>query len=165
MIVDLLRSDLSKVCEFNSVNVERLCQLETFASVHHLVSIVRGTLSHRKTASDLLRACFPGGSITGAPKIRAMQIIEELEPTRRGPYCGTMGYIGFDGTMDSNILIRTLVYEGRNVSFQTGGGIVSDSIPGNEYQETLDKAEAMFRSFRPENSTKSINSKPLATNS
>jgi len=149
MIVDLLRNDLSKVCEPRSVNVFELCKLESFASVHHLVSTVRGMLADQKTALDLLRACFPGGSITGAPKIRAMEIIEGLEPTRRGPYCGAMGYIGFDGTMDTNILIRTLVYEGQSVSLQVGGGITTESDADAEYQETLDKAEAMFKSFKP----------------
>lgn len=147
MIVDLLRNDLSKVCKAKSIQVSSLCALETFASVHHLVSTIRGELKKNKTAIDLLKACFPGGSITGAPKIRAQEIIEELEPTRRGAYCGSMGYIGFDGTMDTNILIRTLVYEGNTVSLQSGGGIVADSIPADEYQETLDKAKAMLRSF------------------
>ncbi len=147
MIVDLLRNDLSKACEAHSISVPELCKLETFASVHHLVSTVHGKLSEGKTAIDLLRSCFPGGSITGAPKIRAMEIIEELEPTRRSAYCGSMGYIGFDGNMDTNILIRTLTYEGGKVSFQVGGGIVADSVPEEEYQETLHKAEAIFRSF------------------
>jgi para-aminobenzoate synthetase component 1 len=147
MIVDLLRNDLSKVCLAASVEVTDLCKLESFASVHHLVSTVRGKLKSGKTALDLLRACFPGGSITGAPKIRAMEIIEELEPTRRGPYCGAMAYIGFDGTMDSSILIRTLVYDRNKVSLQVGGGIVADSNADQEYQETFDKAAAMFRSF------------------
>ncbi|MCC6597710.1 MAG: aminodeoxychorismate synthase component I [Alphaproteobacteria bacterium] len=150
MIVDLLRSDLSKVCLPSTVEVPALCRLESFASVHHLVSIIRGKLKNGKTALDLLRACFPGGSITGAPKIRAMEIIEELEPARRGSYCGAMGYIGFDGTMDTSILIRTLVYESGTVSLQTGGGIVADSSPEREYEETLHKAAAIFRSFRPQ---------------
>ena len=147
MIVDLLRNDLSKVCTPQSIVVTDLCRLESFASVHHLVSTIGGTLAKDKNAPDLLRACFPGGSISGAPKIRAMEIIEELEPTRRGPYCGSMGYIGFNGTMDSNILIRTLVYQGGSVSFQTGGGITADSRPQAEYQESFDKAHAIFRSF------------------
>jgi len=160
MIVDLLRNDLSKVCTADSVEVSDLCALETFASVHHLVSTIRGELKKDKTAIDLLKSCFPGGSITGAPKIRAMEIIEELEPTRRGPYCGSMGYIGFDGTMDTNILIRTLVFEEGKVSLQSGGGIVVDSIPSDEYQETLDKARAMFRSFEDTEDNGSI---PLAS--
>lgn len=150
MIVDLLRNDLSRVCEAHSINVTDLCKLETFASVHHLVSTIQGKLEHNKTAIDLLRACFPGGSITGAPKIRAMEIIEELEPTRRAAYCGSMGYIGFDDTMDTNILIRTLTYDNDRVSLQVGGGIVADSNPEDEYQETLDKAEAIFQSFETE---------------
>lgn len=147
MIVDLLRNDLSKVCTPHSIEVSDLCKLESFASVHHLVSTIKGELSSDKTAIDLLRSSFPGGSITGAPKIRAMEIIEELEPTRRGAYCGSVGYIGFDGSMDTNILIRTLTYENNQVSLQVGGGIVAQSNPQNEYQETLDKAAAILGSF------------------
>lgn len=150
MIVDLLRNDLSKVCDMDSVEVSDLCRLESFARVHHLVSTVKGFLHEEAAPLDVLRACFPGGSISGAPKIRAMEIIEELEPTRRGPYCGSMGYVGFSGTMDSNILIRTLVYQASSVSFQAGGGIVVDSDPAKEYQETLYKAAAMFESFEDE---------------
>lgn len=149
MIVDLLRNDLSKVCLAHSIQVTELCAVESFASVHHLVSTVRGTLKKNKGPMDLLKACFPGGSITGAPKIRAMEIIDEMEPMRRGPYCGAMGYVGFDGSMDTNILIRTLVFKKGSVSLQAGGGIVVKSDPEKEYQETLDKAEAMFRSFDP----------------
>ncbi len=147
MIVDLLRNDLSKSCLAKSVEVTELCKLETFASVHHLVSTVRGTLKKNKTALDLLKGCFPGGSISGAPKIRAMEIIEELEPTRRGPYCGAFSYVGFNGNMDSSIMIRTLVYERDKVSFSVGGGITADSDADAEYQETFDKAEGIFRSF------------------
>ncbi len=151
MIVDLMRNDLSKVCEPKSVLVTDLCKVETFSSVHHLVSSITGTLKKEFSPLDLLKACFPGGSITGTPKIRAMEIIEELEPTRRGPYCGSMAYIGFDGAMDSSILIRTLLFEGdkknRHVCFQVGGGIVADSDPDAEYAETFDKADAIFRSF------------------
>lgn len=147
MIVDLLRNDLSKVCTDESVEAPELCRLETFAGVHHLVSTVTGTLREKETALDALEACFPGGSITGAPKVRAMEIIEGLEPLRRGPYCGAMGYIGFNGAMDTNIVIRTLVYEGRKISFNAGGGITADSIPAAEYRETLDKAGGIFRSF------------------
>lgn len=147
MIVDLLRNDLSKCCLPEYVTVTDLCALETFASVHHLVSTIQGRLRPDHDAFDVLQGCFPGGSITGAPKIRAMEIIDELEPTRRGPYCGAMGYIGFDGTMDTNILIRTLVFEGRGVSFQVGGGIVVDSNPSEEYEETLTKAHGLFKSF------------------
>ncbi|MGB4057794.1 MAG: aminodeoxychorismate synthase component I, partial [Alphaproteobacteria bacterium] len=145
MIVDLLRNDLSKVCEPNSIELVDLCKTESFASVHHLVSTIRGKL--KKTPMELLRACFPGGSITGAPKIRAMEIIEELEPLRRGPYCGSIGWVGFDGAMDSNILIRTLVYQGNRVSLQTGGGITAQSNPEEEYEETLVKAARILKSF------------------
>ena len=148
MIVDLLRNDLSKTCLSNSVQVKSLCATESFTGVHHLVSTIRGTLKKSKTPLDLLKTTFPGGSITGAPKIRAMEIIEEREPTRRGPYCGAMAYIGFDSTMDSSILIRTLIYEESTVSLQVGGGIVADSDPNEEYQETLDKAQAIFDSFK-----------------
>jgi para-aminobenzoate synthetase component 1 len=147
MIVDLLRNDLSKVCDYHSVKVPKLCELQTFEGLHHLVSTVTGTLKKNKTAIDLLKACFPGGSITGAPKIRAMEIIEDLEPTKRGPYCGAMGYIGFDGTMDTNIIIRTLIYKNGKAYLQTGSGIVSDSDPAKELQEGLDKAQKIFESF------------------
>ena len=147
MIVDLLRNDLSKVCTDDSINVPQLCAVESFASVHHLVSVVTGTLRGDCGPVDLLRACFPGGSITGAPKVRAMEIIEELEPVRRGPYCGSIGYIGFGGTMDSSILIRTIVYDGKHMTLNVGGGIVADSAPEEEYCETLDKGRAIFRSF------------------
>ncbi|QIB66486.1 aminodeoxychorismate synthase component I [Kineobactrum salinum] len=147
MIVDLLRNDLSKVCEDDSVEVPVLCRLESFAKVHHLVSVIEATLKTDQEPADLLQACFPGGSITGAPKVRAMQIIEEMESKRRGPYCGTLGYIGYDGAMDTNIAIRTLVYQGNTVSFNVGGGIVADSVTAIEYEETLSKAEAIFDSF------------------
>ena len=147
MIVDLMRNDLSRVCTPVSIDVSGLCELETFSNVHHLVSTVKGKLKVGYDGLDLLRASFPGGSITGAPKIRAMDIIEEIEGIRRGPYCGSIGYIGFDGSMDSSILIRTLVYEGSQVSFNVGGGIVADSDPQEEYDETLAKAEGIFKSF------------------
>ncbi len=138
MIVDLLRNDLSKSCE--KVRVTKLFQLQSFANVHHLVSIVVAKLRLNKTAVDVLRSCFPGGSITGAPKLRAMQIIDELEPHRRGLYCGAIGYIGFDGDMDTNITIRTAVNCKNVLSFYAGGGIVVDSDGSKEFAETLDKA-------------------------
>ena len=149
MIVDLLRNDISRVCLDDSVQVPRLCALESFATVHHLVSTIEGRLRPDATAVDLLEACFPGGSITGAPKIRAMEIIAELEPTLRGPYCGNIGYLGFDGAMDSNIAIRTFAIKGSQVTFQAGGGIVADSDPAAEYQETLDKAQALLKALSP----------------
>ncbi len=145
MIVDLLRNDLSKNCELGSVKVPRLFEVESFATVHHLVSTVTGRLRQGRDALDLLRGCFPGGSITGAPKLRAMQIIEELEPHRRGVYCGAIGYLGCDGNMDLNIAIRTLVYSGGAIRFWAGGGIVADSRLEDEYQETFDKAAAMLK--------------------
>jgi para-aminobenzoate synthetase component 1 len=145
MIVDLLRNDLAKNCAIGSVRVPRLFDVESFATVHHLVSTVTGRLRTDRDALDLLRGCFPGGSITGAPKHRAMQIIEELEPQRRGIYCGAIGYAGFDGGMDLNIAIRTLVCSGGSVRFSAGGGIVADSQLDEEYQETFDKAAAMLK--------------------
>ncbi len=154
MIVDLLRNDLSKCCEDHSIDVPSLFALESFASVHHLVSTVTGSLRIDKSPVDLLEGCFPGGSITGCPKVRAMEIIEELEPDRRGPYCGALGHIGYNGNMDTSITIRTLVYNGTEISFQTGGGIIYDSEPEAEYQETFDKAEAIFNSFEIEEQEK-----------
>ena len=144
MIVDLLRNDLGKVCKAGSIRVPRPFALESFATVHHLVSTITGTLAEDQSAATLLRACFPGGSITGAPKLRAIQIIEELEPNRRGVYCGSIGYIGFDGNMDSNITIRTLVFSDNRLRFWAGGGIVKDSQAEAEYQEVHDKAAAML---------------------
>ena len=150
MIVDLLRNDLGRVCVPGSVRVPRLFEVESYATVHHLVSTVTGRLAPGERAPALLRACFPGGSITGAPKIRAMEIIDELEPHRRGVYCGAVGYLGFDGAMDTNIAIRTLVYGQGGIRFWAGGGIVHDSIEEEEYRETFHKAEALLRLVEPE---------------
>ncbi len=143
MIVDLERNDLGRVAEFGSVQVEGLYQLERYAKVIHQTARVKATLAERKDIYDALAAIFPGGSITGAPKIRAMQIIEELEPTRRGVYCGSIGYIGFDGDAEFNIAIRSLHLKDGQLDYQVGGGIVWDSDPQDEYQETLDKARAI----------------------
>jgi para-aminobenzoate synthetase component 1 len=148
MIVDLLRNDLGRVCEYGSVKVPAVCEVESFRHVHHLVSEVRGKLRPGLTAFDLLRAAFPGGSVTGAPKVRAMEIIAELEPTARGPYCGSVGWIGFDGAMDTNILIRTFTAGRGWVQFPVGGGIVADSDPATEYEETLHKAAGMLRALK-----------------
>lgn len=148
MIVDLLRNDLGKSCAVGSVRVPRLFEVESYATVHHLVSTVTGELSAGCDAIALLRDCFPGGSVTGAPKQRSMQVIEQLEPQRRGIYCGSIGYAGFDGNMDCNITIRTLVYSAGEISCWAGGGIVADSVAGAEYQETLDKAGAMLELLR-----------------
>ena len=145
MIVDLLRNDIGKNCETGSVKVEQLFQLQSFANVHHLVSIVTAKLKRNASAIDLLRGCFPGGSITGAPKVRSMEIIEELEPNRRGVYCGAIGYIGFDGKLDTNIAIRTAVINNQQLSYYAGGGIVADSSGSKEYLETFDKASTMIK--------------------
>ncbi len=144
MIVDLLRNDISKTCQKGSVKVPLLFDVESYATVHHLVSTVTGVLAEDQQALDLLRSCFPGGSITGAPKIRSMEIIEELEPHRRGVYCGAIGYIGFNGNMDTNIAIRTLVHSEGTIRFWAGGGIVNDSVADDEYQECFDKAAALL---------------------
>ena len=144
MIVDLLRNDISKTCKKGSVKVPVIFNVESYATVHHLVSTVTGILAEGQHALDLLKSCFPGGSITGAPKIRAMEIIEELEPNRRGVYCGAIGYVGFDGNMDTNIAIRTLVHSKNTIRFWAGGGIVNDSVMEEEYQESFDKAAAML---------------------
>jgi len=145
MIVDLLRNDLGKVCVPGSIQVPELFEIESFATVHHLVSTVTGKLAAGSDSLDLMRACFPGGSITGAPKLRAMEIIEELEPHRRGVYCGSIAYVDFAGAMDSSIAIRTLVHSNGSLRFWAGGGIVADSELEAEYQETFDKATAMLK--------------------
>ncbi|CAI0921647.1 aminodeoxychorismate synthase component 1 [Serratia liquefaciens] len=139
MIVDLLRNDIGRVAEPGSVKVPELFVLEPFPAVHHLVSTITALLPERTPATELLRACFPGGSITGAPKVRAMEIIEELEPQRRNAYCGSIGYISACGTMDTNITIRTLFTESGRIYCSAGGGIVADSQEQAEYQETFDK--------------------------
>ncbi|WEM43318.1 aminodeoxychorismate synthase component I [Photobacterium sp. DA100] len=139
MIVDLLRNDIGRVAKPGTVKVPKLFDIESFPAVHHLVSTVTGELDQQYTATDLLRACFPGGSITGAPKIRAMDIIEELEPNRRSAYCGSIGYVSRCGQMDTSITIRTLVANEQTLHVWAGGGIVADSQADSEYQETLDK--------------------------
>jgi len=149
MIVDLLRNDLGRVCRYGSVRVPEVCRVETYAHVHHLVSVVRGRLRSHLCAIDLLRAAFPGGSVTGAPKVRAMEIISELEPTARGPYCGSLGYISFDGAMDMSILIRTFTMAGGWLQFPVGGGIVADSNPEEEYRETWVKAAGFLGALGP----------------
>lgn len=146
MIVDLLRNDLSK--HAIHVEVPRLCELQSFANVHHLVSTVTGQLKPDSSAVDLLRDAFPGGSITGAPKIRAMEIIEELEPHQRSIYCGSIGYISADGQMDTNIAIRTLVCDKQNIHCWGGGGIVADSICSKEYEETLAKVNLILQNLQ-----------------
>ncbi|MEE8249040.1 MAG: aminodeoxychorismate synthase component I [Gammaproteobacteria bacterium] len=144
MIVDLLRNDLGKNCVPGSIVVNSLFEIESFANVHHLVSTVSGRLAADRHALDLLQGCFPGGSITGAPKVRAMEIIESLEPHRRSVYCGSIGYIGFDGNMDCNIAIRTLLRQGDQIHAWAGGGVVADSEVEAEYRESLDKAALLL---------------------
>jgi len=147
MIVDLMRNDLSRVCRPGSVQVPELFALERYATVQHLVSTVVGMLEEGRDAADLLRATFPGGSITGAPKIRAMEIITELEPPCRGVYCGAIGYWSLSGELDMSIAIRTAVVTEGRVYFGTGGGIIADSDPAEEYEETLDKARAFLETL------------------
>jgi para-aminobenzoate synthetase component I len=148
MIVDLLRNDLSRVCAPGTVRVPELFALEHYATVHHLVSTVVGDLAPGEDALSLLRAAFPGGSITGAPKVRAMEIIAELEPAERGVYCGAIGYWSLTGSLDCSIAIRTAVAAAGRVYFSAGGGIVSDSDPEQEYRETLDKARGIIDALR-----------------
>jgi para-aminobenzoate synthetase component 1 len=149
MIVDLLRNDLSRTCRPDSVRVSQLCGLELYEYVQHLVSVVEATLREDCTPIDVLRTSFPGGSVTGAPKIRAMQIIAELEPTVRGAYCGSLGYIGLDGRMDSSILIRTITAARGWWQLPVGGGIVAQSNPREEFEETWHKAAGMLRALGP----------------
>jgi len=147
MITDLERNDIGRVCEFGSVHVPELVRLEEYATVFHLVSTVEGRLREGISHVDAVRACFPGGSITGAPKIRAMEIIDELEPHARGVYTGAIGYFGFNGESDFNIAIRTMIQKQNNVYFHAGGGIVADSDPAAEYDETLAKARGMMEAL------------------
>ena len=148
MVVDLERNDLGRVCDYKSIKVESLREIEKYSTVFQAIARIKGKLFKNKDRIDLLRACFPGGSITGAPKIRAMEIIEELEPHRRGVYTGSFGYFGFSGNMDLSILIRTILRQGNKLSFGVGGGIVADSNPIDEYKETLVKAQGMIRAIQ-----------------
>jgi len=152
MIIDLERNDLGRICEYASVRVKKFMACEEYESVFHLVSTVIGKLKNDIDAIDCLINCFPGGSITGAPKIKAMEIIEKLEPVKRSIYTGSIGYIGFNGNMDTSIVIRTFIVKGNTAYFQVGGGIVQDSSPEKEYQETLDKAKALIEALHYENS-------------
>ncbi|WP_430649587.1 chorismate-binding protein [Bradyrhizobium murdochi] len=147
MIVDLLRNDLSRVCTPHSVEVPELCKLESYTSVHHLVSAVTGVLAGDHDPVSLLRACFPGGSITGAPKVRSMEIITQIERIAREVYCGAIGFIGFNGHMDTNIAIRTVTIQNGVAVFHAGGGITAMSEPELEYEETLAKARGIFDAF------------------
>jgi len=144
MIVDLLRNDLGKVCRVGSIKVQELFALETYSTVFHLVSTVVGELRPSLGTVDLLKASFPGGSVTGCPKIRAMEILDELEPTQRGIYCGALGYLSFAGAMNTSIVIRTIIVKDGQAYLQVGGAIIADSDPEAEYQETLYKAQGAF---------------------
>lgn len=156
MIVDLERNDLGRLCEYGSVKPTEFIKLEKYSTVFHLVSTVSGKLKRKIDAIDCLMATFPGGSITGAPKIRSMEIIEELEPVKRSIYTGAIGYISFDGNMDTSIAIRTIVVKGKKLYFQVGGGIVYDSDPEKEYSETLDKARGMMRAIGVESEEEAL---------
>jgi anthranilate synthase component 1 len=147
MLVDLGRNDVGKVAQVGSVEVPALMTVERYSHVMHLVSHVRGRLEPGRDAYDVLRACFPAGTVTGAPKVRAMEIIEELEPTRRGPYAGAVGYVSFSGNLDTCITIRTIVFARGVATIQAGAGIVADSEPEREYEETMNKARALIRSI------------------
>jgi anthranilate/para-aminobenzoate synthase component I len=146
--LDLERNDLGRVCDFGTVQVDEFMAVEQYSHVSHIVSNVRGLLRGDATSFDVIRATFPGGTITGVPKIRCMEIIEELEPVRRGAYTGSFGYIGWNGDLDLNIIIRTLVLTAVKAYLQVGAGIVADSDPAREYEETLYKAEAFFSPVR-----------------
>jgi anthranilate synthase component 1 len=148
MLVDLGRNDIGRVCRYGSVNVDELMVIERYSHVMHIVSNVRGRLRVDQDQFDLLRACFPAGTVSGAPKIRAMEIIDELEPTRRGPYAGSIGYFSYSGDMDTCITIRTILIKGDTAFVQAGAGIVADSDPAKEYQETVNKSMAMIKALK-----------------
>ena len=148
MIVDLQRNDLGKISKVGTVKVPELFVIEPYANVNHLVATVEVELEEGKSCIDIIKATFPGGSITGAPKIRAMEIIDELENTKRNVYTGSLGYIGFDGSMDLNIAIRTIIKKDDNLYFQVGGGITWDSNEEDEYNETLYKAKSIMKALR-----------------
>ena len=147
MLVDLGRNDVGRVAKTGTVKLERFKKVERYSHVMHIVSQIKGELDSQYTAYDVMKACFPAGTVSGAPKIRAMQIIEELEPTRRGPYAGAVGYFSFSGNMDTCINIRTVVVQGQKAYIQAGAGIVADSDPTREYEETRTKAGAMMRAI------------------
>jgi anthranilate synthase component 1 len=148
MLVDLGRNDLGRVCAYGSVKVDSFMAVEKYSHVMHLVSSVTGRLKKGRDAWDALASCFPAGTVSGAPKIRAMEIIDELESARRGPYAGAIGYFSFSGNLDSCIIIRTIVVKNDRVYIQAGAGIVSDSVPRREFRETVNKAQALFEAVR-----------------
>lgn len=148
MLVDLERNDLGRVCQYGSVRIDEFMHVERYSHVSHIVSNIQGTLRDNLDGFDLIRAVFPGGTVTGVPKIRCMEILEQLEPVRRGPYTGSLGYVSWNGDLDLNIIIRTLVLTKTGGYLQVGAGIVADSNPAREYEETLHKAEAFFQALR-----------------
>jgi len=147
MLVDLGRNDIGRVCDYGTVRVPTFMTLERYSHVMHMVSVVEGQLAEGNDRLDALVSCFPAGTVSGAPKVRAMQIINELEPTRRGLYAGAVGYLDFAGNLDFCIAIRSILLEGGKAYIQSGGGIVADSNPTAEYEETRDKARAMIRAL------------------
>ena len=148
MLIDLERNDLGRVCAYGSVKVDEKMTIEKYSHLMHIVTNIKGKLQRNKDIFDVLRALFPGGTITGCPKIRAMEIIDEIEPVARGPYTGSIGFMNFSNEMDLNIIIRTLILKGKKGYVQVGGGIVADSNPKKEYQETIHKAEALFEAIK-----------------
>jgi anthranilate synthase component 1 len=148
MLVDLGRNDVGRIAEYGSVEVPVLKRVERYSHVMHIVSEVKGRLNAGKSAIDAFVACFPAGTVSGAPKVRAMEIIAELEPHQRGAYAGAVGYVGFNGTLDTCIAIRTIVARDGELFIQAGGGIVADSVPDNEYQETVNKAKAVLEAVK-----------------
>jgi len=147
MLVDLGRNDVGRVCRYRSVNVSDVMTVERYSHVMHITSNVTGRLAPGQTAFDALQACLPAGTVSGAPKVRAMQIIDELEPHRRGPYAGAVGYVDFSGNMDTCIALRTIVIQGDKAYVQAGAGIVADSVPANEWNETLNKARGLLKAI------------------
>jgi anthranilate/para-aminobenzoate synthase component I len=148
MLIDLERNDIGKVSDYGTVRVDELMVTEDYSHVMHIVSNVRGELAAGKDCFDVIKAAFPGGTITGVPKVRCMEIIDELEPLRRGPYTGSVGYVGFNGAMDLNIVIRTFLIKDGKAYIQAGAGIVADSDPEREYNESLKKAEALMKTLQ-----------------
>jgi anthranilate synthase component 1 len=148
MLVDLARNDVGRVSKYGTVQADEIMVIEKYSHVMHIVSNVRGQLREELTALDALKACLPAGTLSGAPKVRAMEIIDEMEPTKRGPYGGAVGYFDFSGNMDTCIAIRTLVLDGKRAYVQAGAGIVADSVPEREYEETLSKATALLRAIQ-----------------
>ncbi|MCL4378418.1 MAG: anthranilate synthase component I family protein, partial [Actinobacteria bacterium] len=148
MLVDLSRNDMGRICKFGSVKIKKYMSIEKYSHVIHMVSRIEGILDNKSTVYDALKSAFPAGTLTGAPKIRAMQLIGELEPDCRGPYGGVVGYFGYDGNLDTCIMIRTAIIKGKKAYVQAGAGVVYNSIPENEWNETLNKAGALFKAIK-----------------